>query len=65
MATRETLADPGDPIHSHNIPVHDNGDTTARVTIPKHVREMLGIQPGDEIDLEAYRDRVVLSPKED
>lgn len=65
MATRESLADPSEPIHSRDVPVLDNGDGVSRITIPKHIREMLDIEPGEEISLSGYRDRIVLRPKED
>lgn len=65
MATRESLADPDEPIHSPEAPVIDQGNGSARVTIPGHVCDMLGIEPGDDLDLDAYRDRIVLSPQEE
>lgn len=65
MATRETLADPDEPIHSPEVDVIDQGNGSTRITIPGHVCDMFDIEAGDELDLDAYRDRIVLSPKEE
>ncbi len=35
-------------------------DDRGRITIPKHVRERLGIVPGDEFELELEDSRIVL-----
>lgn len=65
MATREKIAGPDEPIHSPEVPVHDNGDDVGRITLPKNVRDVLGIELGDELKVEAYRDRIEVRPKEE
>lgn len=37
-------------------------DNLGRVVVPKGYRLMLGLQPGDPLDVEVDRDRLVIAP---
>jgi len=37
-------------------------DRAGRIVVPKHVRDALGLQPGDALDLEAAGEQITLRP---
>jgi len=45
------------------MPLSRRVDEKGRVTIPKEFRERLGLEPGEEIEMEVTDDDILLHPK--
>jgi AbrB family looped-hinge helix DNA binding protein len=64
MATRDSIADPNEPLQTLNVSAIDKSNGTVRVTIPARARDQLGIKPGDDLVLDYYRDEIHLRKDE-
>ena len=64
MAVRQSAADERDPILTETRKVQGNNDSSVEVNLTSAGRDILGIEPGDELEVEVYGDRIALVPRE-
>jgi len=64
MSVRQNQASTGEPILKRTRKAQSQGECSIRVNITSVGRDILGIEPGDDLDVEVYQDHIRVAPEE-